>query len=233
MKDDIIEKIQKILARADTARGATQAEAETAMAMVQKLCIAHNISLAQVEAANQDDKPAMEAVKTTVMTRTKYEMPYHKEIFSVLMECFDIRIIYNSHWNQNAQRVFSRILLLGEATDIAIATYCWDWLQQIFPKAYSNWRKEEGLPDKWVLQTSFYRGMRQGIIENNRRQRQELNKDTLITTKFAELFKGTKRARDTRRTMDYNAAESGYAKGRDIKLNAGLSSGDQGNQRLR
>jgi hypothetical protein len=96
MKDEVLEKIKKILARADTGRGATQAEAETAMAMVQKLCIEHNISMAQVEAAaDADNRPAqkMEAVKGTIKTKTRYEAPYHRPIMLVLQACFDVHII--------------------------------------------------------------------------------------------------------------------------------------------
>jgi hypothetical protein len=95
------------------------------------------------------------------------------------------------------------------------------------------------LRDTWRLACSFYEGMQRGIRENNRRQRESLNKDdanrfalvlvdkdALIKKTFEAVFKNVK-LKAVNRGIDWNAANSGYEKGKEIKLNAGLQGGAQ------
>lgn len=235
VSDAVLEKLKKILARTDTARGATEAEVKTAMAMAQKLAAEHNIDLASVSLEGDVTVGKIDIGAGVVQTKTKYEAPYHLEILAVLNDCFGVRTIYQSYWTAQAQRVITQITFVGEKTDLAIATYCWDWLQTLFPKCWGEYRKQQGLRDSYRSARSYYTGLRSGIVQANRRQVEELptqsrnryalvvaNKTDLSDQKVKEMFP---KLRDSRRShaLDYEAWAGGVTRGRDIKLNGGLS----------
>lgn len=235
--DAIIEKIKKILARADTSRGATQAEAETAMRKVQELAIEHNIDLSTVSVDGEIKVGEIETDHAEVKTATKQERPYHLPILAVLRECFDVRGIVNCYTDHNSMRIITKITFVGEKLDVQLATYCWSWLEQLFPKAWLDYRKQYGLKDSWTSARSFFAGFRDGLIDNNRRQRQEVsgqqadrfalvvvNKQEVVAAKVAEMFPNMGNLKSFTTRQDFHARMAGNDAGRRIKLTGGLTS---------
>lgn len=74
--DKVISRIQKILSRANTGSGTTEAEADTALKMAQELALRHNLDLAAIEASaaqsNNPNAPA-ERVKDEIQGRAMYK----------------------------------------------------------------------------------------------------------------------------------------------------------------
>ncbi len=73
--DKVIARIQKILSRASTTSGTTEAEADTALKMAQELAMKHNLDLAAIEAsgaASNSNAPA-ERVKDELKGRAMYK----------------------------------------------------------------------------------------------------------------------------------------------------------------
>lgn len=74
--DKVISRIQKILSRANTASGTTEAEADTALKMAQELAMKHNLDLAAIEAtgaANGNPNAPAERVKDELKGRAMYK----------------------------------------------------------------------------------------------------------------------------------------------------------------
>lgn len=233
-RQNILAKIQKLLNLADQARGGTQAEMENAMAKATALAREHNIDLATV--AEGEVKTGLQVDSVILKTSTKYERPYHNEILGTLRACFGVKTILHAYWTPQAQRVIMHITMVGEKTDLIIAEYCWKFLEQNFPLCWSNYRKEQGIKDSWTSSRSYWVGLGNGIRENNRRaveampsdQRNKyalvlVDKTALIEAKTAEMFPKLRNIRSGMKGMDGSAYQAGVAKGRTIKLNAGIA----------
>lgn len=231
---EILAKLQKILARADTARGATEAEATAAMAMAARLATQHNIDLAQVSSTQDANGPtAIETDRKNVTGTTRNRRLHHNPIAVVLMQCFDVQMV----WMGNG----ANAAIIGEKTDVAIASYCWAWLGEVFPRLYKQYAHDHditiGSAGEHVRRRSYYDGLRAGICETNRRHREEVKssaqgeqfalvlvkKEEIVQSRMVKEFPNLRKARSTRTDVDLSALMHGQRTGRDIKLNAGLS----------
>lgn len=227
----ILEKLQKILSLA--ARGGTEAEAQAAMAAAQRLAIQHNIDLAQVGEREVGPKK-METDRADGLKMYNKYKPYSRPIARVLQNCFDVSFIWVGG---------DRPCVVGEKTDVAMACYCWTWLNEMLPRLFRSYCEARGWPLlTGIPRVSYYEGVCQGISENNQRQRAEVAKTAdaqsfaLVLVKKEELvqarveleFPTLRKARSVRRSIDGSAWDAGHAEGRKIKLNAGLQGG--GNQ---
>lgn len=233
MNEEVISKLKKILARADTSRGATEAEVQTAMRLAQELAIKNNIDLADIKI--ESPKSAGIDVKNDHVVLETYEKSYHWPVMGTVEECFDVRAIrFTGIRNGNAY--IDRVVLVGEKTDLILARYALSYLLDLFPKCYLTYRKTHDRKDTWVLQKSYYRGLAVGIKEANRRQREELEKEdaskfalvlvekkSIIETKMHELFPNLRTVRNRTKRHDNHAASAGYSKGRTVQLSAPIA----------
>ena len=234
----VLDKLQKILSRADTSRGSTEAEAQAAMAAAQRLAIQHNIDLASVVAAGDANgsTPGLETDKASLASKTRGKRLHHLPIARVLMQCFDVEFIWTGGGGNAC--------IIGEKTDVALATYCWAWLGETFPRLYKEWARAEGIEigstGEHVRRRSYYDGLQRGISETNRRQREAAKRDAatgasfalvlvrkeeVVAARVAEEFPMLRKARASSREMDYRAYGQGHEAGRKIRLSTGLSGG--------
>ncbi len=235
--DDIIEKLTKLLTLADPSRGGTPAEIELAMAKAKELAMRHSLDLAAIQAEKKDEKGIKVDVQTdqSLKIRTRFEQQYHSPIFSVLQHVFEVRVI-TSRWRCGPDTVIGAIYLVGEATDVAIAKEIFKWLETLFPKAFSAWKKER-LPigPEWTLRNGFYAGLASGICKANKRAEEQLTKQEnecyglilrskkeAVDAKVAEEFPNLKTPH-RHRQMDGRSFAAGQEKGEKIKLNRLLS----------
>ena len=228
----IIETLKKILAKADPTRGATEAEASTAMAAAQRLAIKHNIDLASVSV----DEPGAIKIETDRVDLGgdgSTRRPHYKPIARALQNCFDICVIYCG----------PRVVLIGEKTDLAIAQYCWAWLGEVFPRLYRDYVKAQGsfIGDKSfdtvVRRRSFYEGLQYGIQNANARQRAEVRassdgeryalvlvrKEDVVNQRVTAEFPQLRSMRGRTTGTLYGAFDHGQTQGGKIRLNGGLA----------
>lgn len=247
MNEAIIAKLQKILARADTSRGATQAEAEAAMAKAQQLAIEHDIDLASISL--ETGKIEIETDRAELDGGTATQRPHHKPIAQVLMNCFDVRFI----WHGVGSRWLAKATIIGEKTDVVIATYCWKYLCDVYPELFRKYlagrgeRIIDGYSYRFIPSTehkqriSFYEGLTVGIIKANQRQRAQakadpssgssyslvlVKKEDAVAARCAQEFPnmGTTRRREkTIDDFDQSAISAGYRAGLEIKLGGALT----------
>lgn len=233
INSSIIETLKKILAKADPTRGATEAEAQAAMAAAQRLAIKHNIDLASVSVDNEPSSIKIETGRVDLGADGATRRPHYKPIARALQNCFDIRVIYCG----------PRVVLIGEKTDLAIAQYCWAWLGEVFPRLYRDYVKASGsfIGDKSfdtvVRRRSFYEGLQYGIERANARQRAEVRagsdgdryalvlvrKDEAVAERVTAEFPQLRRMCDRTTGTISSAFSNGHAQGSKIKLNGGLA----------
>ena len=250
MNDAIISKLQKILARADTSRGATQAEAEAAMAKAQQLAIEHDIDLASISL--ETGKIEIETDRAELDGGTATQRPHHRPIAQVLMHCFDVKVL----WHGVGNRWLAKATIIGEKTDVVIATYCWKYLCGVYPELFRKFSADHGSDlARWdrdtnyhfttategKQRTSFYEGLTMGIIKANQRQRAQakadqvsgsqyslvlVQKEDAVAARCAQEFPkaGTIRRREKSiDTYDQSAISAGYRAGLEIKLGGALT----------
>lgn len=239
INEQILEKLRKILALAN-GKGATEAEMKLAMAKANALAMEHNIDLSSVDVDGEVKVGAIETDRAETHTKTTQERPYHMFIIWTIQAVFDVKPILSTHYNNQCMRIISRITWVGEKTDLAMAVYCWAWLEGLFPKCWLEYRKANGAPDSYVSSRSYYAGLYTGLVENNQRAKESMpadlanryalvvaNKSAIVQAKVDELFppSGLKPVRTIRNSEDRAALHAGYDKGRSIKLNGGLTAG--------
>lgn len=237
----IVERIQALLNKT-TDRGCTEAEAQAAMEAAMRIANKHNLDLASVVATGDEAKGSKLETDRANLTdeRCKKRRPHHDPIANVLQSCFDVTFI----WLGGFTNPFGvKVAIIGEKTDVAIATYCWQWLCQTFPKLYLAYVKEQGIirtpADNDICRRSYFEGLAAGINSANRRQREEVKasaqgesfalvlvkKEEVVQARVAEEFPKLKTRVNRERSTDYGAWSKGLEKGQTIKLNAGLTGG--------
>jgi hypothetical protein len=239
----IVERLQALLNKT-TENGCTEAEAQTAMEAAQRIAIKHNLDLAQVLSSSKDDKSGgLETDRVDLQdAKCSKRRPHHDPIASVLMAVFDVQFIWVGGYN-NPYGL--KVCIIGEKTDVALATYCWQWLCELFPKLYKDFTKSEGLTPQEshndIRRKSFFMGLAMGMKESNRRQRCEVQKgadgesfalvlvkkEEIVNARAAQEFPRLKQVDmgKRERKFDHHALGRGVQKGREIHLNCGLTAG--------
>jgi hypothetical protein len=234
MNEAIIEKLKKILARASEGRGASEAEMQTAMAMAQKLAVENNIDLASIQL--EDGKGDIEIERVDVSSeRSDGKRPHHHGIWMVLMECFEVQLILLGG---------SKFAMVGEKTDVALATFCFHWLDKLYLSSFREWDKNSDmLYPEAMRRRGYYRGLTNGIIENNQHAKKEavetakamsssaatsyelvvVKKEEAIKARYEEEFPHVRKGRSQHGAIDPEARAAGYSKGSTIKLGAQIS----------
>lgn len=236
-KEQVMTKLEKLLTLAGN-KGATEAEMNTAMAKATELARAYNIDLASVDTDGEVKVEEMETDFAVTNTKTKQEQPYHMPIIYALRAVFGVKPFLATYTDHNQMRHITRITWIGEKVDVAMAVYCWGWLENLFPKCWLDYRKANGIADNYVSKRSYFTGLSEGIQAANRRAVESMgadrnkyalvlvNKEAIVTARAEAMFgkpKGHVKSFTTQ--SDNGSRAAGYAKGSTIKLNGGLTGG--------
>ena len=243
----VMEKLRKILALAGD-KAATQGEIEAAMARAKEIAMQHNIELADVNMEDPNDrKKGLDIVNDTGLTvKAAFERKWHGWIFHVLKEMFGVRVVLNRLRHGSRHRI-TKVWMIGEATDVAIAQAVFKWLEELYPKSYRELVNDYSIPvDDAASQHGYYRGLTAGILAANLRKQEEVkqassaesnnkyavvlrNKEDAIEQMMALAFPDLKQ-RKARAVQERNSAAAlGYQKGRAINLRQ-MGAGKQNGQ---
>lgn len=221
----VIEKLRKVLNLAN-GLNATQGEMEAAMARAKEIALRHNIDLARIELNKDNGKGTadLKIEKHTLKIRSKHEQKYHRWIYAVFQECFDIKVIRTS-WG-------GTVYFIGETVDVMICTELFPWLENVFYRTYLKAKKEGRAMPCAADKNGVYWGLYRGIVEVNKREEQKLNKEEatcmalivrrkedLVQAKVEEEFPELEKARKSKLTTNAAAMSFGYNEGKKIRLN--------------
>lgn len=230
MNQEILDKLKKILTLAAD-KGAQPGEVEAAIARAKALAIRHSIDLASVD-LTQDEKSAsaIEVGKDEVEIRSKYQQPYHPHVIWVLEAVFGVSIITHG-FSSYGGKVVSRIVIIGEVIDVAIAKAVFPYLEKVFPATLSK-AVSAGILTYCAAHTNgCYFGLRQGIIAANKREEEKLSKDdaskyalilvdkkALVQSAVEEEYPDLKSKAAREKQMNWVAAVYGKREGEKINL---------------
>lgn len=240
MDDALLEKLRKILNLAGKA--GTQGEAEAALARAQEIAIRYNIELADIELGEDDSKKGIKVERDQELgTGSKFKQPYHDHIANVLMNCFDVRVLWHISREVNGTRV-SSISIFGEKTDIAICKQIFPWLEKVFPAILRKGIRTGILRENMACINGCYSGISKGLQETNQHMKDKLAGDNAgkyamvvrskadkIDELFNELYPDLKDRRSSRVKFSEAAFNHGKAEGSKINLNQ-MNSGTRPNQ---
>lgn len=228
---EVMEKLRKILKLA-AGKGATENEIAVAMAKAKSLAREHQIEISSVNLQDDLTRPGGITIEKddTLRTRSIYRQPYHRRIFNVLEEVFDVQIVWHGYSSSGGYRI-TQIDVIGETTDVAIAIAIYPFLEKAFPAGLSRKVSARELTYCAAHTNGFYLGFARGIILANQREEENMpaeqtqqwglivvKKDALIDAKLAELYKDLKRRKSRHQEMSSEALRLGKREGEKINL---------------
>lgn len=229
---EVIEKIRKCLALAND-RNASEGEIWNAVARAKEIAMRHGIDISQV-GPSEEKKPTEVVIDKDNHINAIYRQPYHKWVFKVLEDVFEIKVIWN-HTSTSGGVIINYITFIGDATDVAIAKVMFKWLEKKFPAALSKKVSQGILTYKAAHTNGFYLGFCIGIIRANQRKEKEVKeslpaeqanqfalmvvkKEEAIDKVLKEKYPKLKTARNTRQQLSSEAAYYGEAEGLQVNL---------------
>ena len=165
-KQELIDKIRKILARADENRNDNEHEREIAMRQAQALLARHNLTLADCTGSEKNDALGERM-------REYYDRPerrkYVDSLFSAVCKLNNVSMLIDSHNSRNG-----RLILIGRESAIQTTRYMGEYLlQSIKAESRRAYRHEKDmaqeyddigrLPSPASYYNSFCHGATQGI----------------------------------------------------------------------
>lgn len=239
-QDDVVTLVQQLLNKT-TERGATEEEAASAVAKVQQLLTAHNLSMADVEAKDEVVEP--EVIEIRDFMRKGEGKPWLVKLCNSVAHANYCRVI---HTYLRASDLFEKKSLDGKDLDEKTLVMCYIGrpVNAQFCQQLSHWL-EHTIWDNVVKDRkrfklrggavgNYLRGMVDRVCmrlaEEHRRQQERDGKVTALTIQYAKentkLIKklypvlGRSRTSRTNPGKHYNSYALGFAAGKNISLSS-------------
>ena len=227
IEKSILKRIQKLLTLAKD-KGATQAEAENAMAMAQHLMTKYKIEMANIS----DDSPKSGIRHEEFFSRKGALNPADNCIINILLRFYRVRVLITHDFGNRG------MMLVGTPEDIEIAKYVHGYLRTVFFNCWNSYKKVNPRADR----ASYYRGLSYGIIEKleeaEKRAKSEESETAcknyeivLVKTKESinnyinEVWgKRVKNERSRRALSDSTSYHAGFTKGTTISIKQAIKS---------
>lgn len=162
----VLEKVQGLLAKT-VIRGASQAEAETALRIAQRLMVAHNISMAEVQDHVGDPDSWIELQVWRGLGRG-WELGY---VVSIIQKFFFVKTIYGSRFDIGERKLYQTIRLFGTDENALMAKAVFNYLSQTFRNLWADYRKRTGVGHE--RSRAYYAGLRDGLWRKLEKARAE------------------------------------------------------------
>jgi hypothetical protein len=127
---DVIAKVKKILAKAN-GKGTTEAEAETAMGIAQKLMTEHNLSMAQVEAGGSSSAAPVARQRVQHRGKAMYKYQYH--LAANVAEanfCFYFQSVSHKRNKAGRYQKVKAHVFVGREANVVAAQLMYDYLRE-------------------------------------------------------------------------------------------------------
>ena len=227
---DILEKIRKLLRLADTSRGATESEAQLALAKAQELMTRHNIDSALLRMERGESGHGF-AVDKGKVDLPKTLNPADLMILSLLQGHFNVKTILMPNGRGTP------VDIIGSPADIDFAIYTFNYLRQTFFRCWNEFKRVHANPDK----ASYYRGLRDGLntaLKEAKQRAEEsygsgerqtyglvlVDQQAAIKQYVDEHYGKLRKRSGARRKMHSGSYTAGESKGRTIQINRPLPS---------
>lgn len=235
-REKLLKKIQALLNKGDTSRGATEEEAKTFFAKAKELMTKHGIEEMELEDILDDGSPSTPQVGQENADLGKNKGLVDIYISSILMQCFDVKVLV-SEYHEAGKGHKRRFILIGDPLDTAVARLAVPLLHRIMRSGYSAHLRETGKQASSMREHSFYQGLVYGYVKCSQQGRELaekvmtkeqkeryglilVNKQEAISVymkeKFPTLRKAYRDRRDNR--TDHDAWRGGKATGEKMDI---------------
>lgn len=232
-RNRMLEKVRALLNKADTSRGATEAESAAFMAKAQELMARHGIEAMEAHAMN--DESCFDIGRSDwACDRGRQQADTY--VFHVLKKCFGVDIVFTSYTKLGTKSQQLAYAIMGDAADREMAKIAAPIIFKTMRKGLSEWLKSTG--SKWTaaFERSYCRGVMEGytkasdegkaflMAQLSKEQKEQfglilVQKDALIKTFMNKEFPRLKTLGSGRRGIGSGDAEqAGFGKGAGMKL---------------
>lgn len=220
MKNEIIEKIKKLLALANSDN---QAEAELAAQRAQAMLVKYNLTMSEV------DKKAEEYERVEFDQNRKRQSKDTFFIQRLLVKFFFVDIVIRHERGFGQRTSFKITTMLGKSHNIAIAKDVSDFLHSAFKNLWVEYKKQTGCDLK--SKDSFYLGLYNGLSEQLEANKVKVEQEVgLVVVPDAGLiefkkqqFPRLKFKNLNMNRLDSSAKDAGHAQGKALKISRSLN----------
>lgn len=214
MNSEVVEKIKKLLALATSPN---EHEARLAAEKAADLLLRHNLK-------TQDLRDAWDYQKKAALDRSR-PAEHTKWVVSIVKKHFFVEVVNCPYW-YDAPRV--RLWLVGEDTNVQVATYVFIFLHRTFPELWRQFHKI----NRRSKARNYYRGLHAGLSDqlNARRKAVERDSGVLLVTDpnlpaAVQIHFGETNTRNSRqdRVRYSRAYAAGFADGRRLTINTAVT----------
>jgi hypothetical protein len=162
--EQVIDKVRKLLAIAESTP--FEAEAQTAMALAQKLLLEHELSMTDVSDSDPDRK-----FEEAIVFKGTRAPPVGKYVAAIVNEFFFCYPIVDRRSDG-----LTRAVLFGRREHVAVGVYVFGFLTRIFLALWPPYKRHRRLPQR--ERQTFWMGMQLGLDRRLRREREQLQRDS-------------------------------------------------------
>lgn len=229
-KDEVVEKIRKLLALGE--RGGTKEEAELAMMKAQEVALRHQIDFSSINV-----NPPEETYDKVVFgedVKVGRKSICQKFISSLIVTYFNVRVISSGNRYDGKKMTF-----IGKTSDIKIAEYIQGFLSREMMELWKDYKRKTNSPTSH--RNSFIYGLYTGISEKLKSSKANIihEYDTQVQNNYwlvvqkdseklgIEVAKVFPKLKTERNSVGYirsqDAVSAGHAAGLNINLNPTLN----------
>ena len=120
-REDVIEKVRKILAKADPSRNDCEAEAANALRIAKRLMAEHGLDTADIEVSGEDAEDGNFNF-VNCQNETEYKGFYVNHIINAVATITSTRAFRTAHHQADGRHIKYRVTFCGTETDAAVAS---------------------------------------------------------------------------------------------------------------
>lgn len=222
----VLSKIEKLLALGESSN---VHEAETALQKASML-----IEKYHVQQLTSPDHSLYTA--SVIETGKKQIATYRRYICRILQDFFFVRVVLTSSYNPLVNTMQKTIEIMGTRENIAVATYCYDFLENNLVLLWKEFRKRSGRSGR-SEKNSYYLGVVLGFLKKLQEQNatevektsiEPLRKELLVVEDrrldaFVQIhFPRLRNAPSRGARIDRDTYDEGFEAGRSLTLTKGV-----------
>ena len=221
MNNKIVEKIKKLLSLANSDN---QNEAEIASRKANELLVKFNLSMQDVESAENTYEQDSLSAKAKMSLEDKFILP-------IVGEHFFVRIVKSRRNN------VTTVFILGEENNVEVAKYVYDFLSRAFKGLWLSYRQRTGCSNSH--KQSYYYGLYQGLDAQLTVTRKAVEQETgLVVVKDGQLekfvnniFNNLKKGNYKANCNSQEARLAGHEAGKNLKISKSLGEGSSNSEK--
>ncbi len=184
-RPEVLDRLQKLLSKT-TANGATEAEAQTALAMAQRLMDEHNLTSADIRLGGEEDR-----IVEFVAWEKAWSESHYIAALDTVQKVFSVTGVarrYKARIGKSGRTVKVAIVLYGDAANVEAASWALEFLATAFKGLWDRYRVAHESPSTDML--PYYLGLGHGFAHKSEESRARLELERPGSRSTLAIFKG-------------------------------------------